>query len=179
MRELVEDVLILSQLDELGTTKPRNDEMASLNLYTIVNDCIDRLTPFADQMNVAFHLKKQGETQVCGSAQILSSMVYNLCENAIRYNQEGGSVNIDLSSQDDAVRLSIADTGIGISADEQQRVFERFYRVDRTRSRLTGGTGLGLAIVKHGANYHGATLSLSSTPGKGSCITISFPIAAH
>ena len=103
-------------------------------------------------------------------------MVYNLCDNAVKYNRPGGSVTVDVSGGEDEVRLSVADTGIGIPYEHQKRVFERFYRVDKSHSKEIGGTGLGLAIVKHGAQFHGAAVELSSEPGSGTTVTLRFPV---
>ncbi|MFR0734237.1 MAG: sensor histidine kinase [Oscillospiraceae bacterium] len=108
--------------------------------------------------------------------QIADEMIYNLCDNAIKYNRPGGTVCVRLEPrEEEAVALSVEDTGIGIPQEHQGRVFERFYRVDKNRSREIGGTGLGLSIVKHGALYHGAALYLDSTPGVGTKITVVFP----
>ena len=101
-------------------------------------------------------------------------MIYNLCENAIKYNKENGMVDVILNTTSDKVNITVRDTGIGIPKSEQSRVFERFYRVDKSRSNQVGGTGLGLAIVKHGATYHDAHITLESTEGKGTSVTISF-----
>ena len=113
--------------------------------------------------------------QVPGNSQLLSEMVYNLCDNAIKYNHTGGSVTVDVSVQDGAPQLSVSDTGIGIAPEHQKRVFERFYRVDKSHSKEIGGTGLGLSIVKHGAQYHGAQVQLESEPGIGTKILLTFP----
>ena len=102
-------------------------------------------------------------------------MVYNLCENAIKYNKDQGSVTVKISGDEKQAVLSVQDTGIGIPKAQQERVFERFYRVDKSHSRKIGGTGLGLSIVKHGAQFHHARVSLDSEPGVGTTITISFP----
>ena len=101
-------------------------------------------------------------------------MIYNLCENAIKYNKEGGRVTVRISGDDKTAVVSVEDTGIGISKGQQERVFERFYRVDKSHSRRIGGTGLGLSIVKHGAQYHNAQLALDSEPGVGTTITLTF-----
>ena len=102
-------------------------------------------------------------------------MIYNLCDNAVKYNRRGGSVTVTIAQEEASVRLTVSDTGIGIPEDEQNRVFERFYRVDKSHSREIGGTGLGLSIVKHAAAYHGASLSMKSAPGRGTDISVIFP----
>ena len=101
-------------------------------------------------------------------------MLYNLCDNSIKYNRSGGSVTVRVDRHDSKVRLSVSDTGIGISPAEQSRVFERFYRVDKSHSKQIGGTGLGLSIVKHGAQYHNARIFLNSKPGEGTNVTLLF-----
>ena len=106
-------------------------------------------------------------------------MVFNLCDNAVKYNTPGGSVTVDVSEKDDEVFLSVADTGIGIPQEHQKRVFERFYRVDKSHSKEIGGTGLGLSIVKHGAQHHGAKVKLDSEPGLGTKITLVFKKKAN
>lgn len=115
------------------------------------------------------------ECSIYGVRQILYEMCFNLCENAIKYNREGGNVKISLESVGDKIRWSVKDTGIGIAPEHQGRVFERFYRVDKSHSRKTGGTGLGLSIVKHGAALHHAEINLESASGEGTEITLVFP----
>ena len=111
---------------------------------------------------------------VLGVGKILDEMIYNLCDNAIKYNRPGGSVWIELSMQNKKILLTVRDNGIGIPEEHQSRIFERFYRVDKSHSREIGGTGLGLSIVKHGAIFHNAELLLESTPGEGTSVTIAF-----
>jgi signal transduction histidine kinase len=112
---------------------------------------------------------------IFGIRQLLSSIVYNLCDNAIKYNRKNGSVTVTVQNKQDHVLLTVADTGIGIPTAEQERIFERFYRVDKSHSKALGGTGLGLSIVKHAAKIHNATIDLQSTPDRGTEITIHFP----
>ena len=109
-----------------------------------------------------------------GVRRLLYEIVYNLCDNAIKYNNPGGSVKVTVAQKSSKVLLSVQDTGIGISPEHQEKVFERFYRVDKSHSRQSGGTGLGLSIVKHAVAYHKAEIQLESTPGKGTTITIQF-----
>lgn len=111
-----------------------------------------------------------------GNQKLLEELTFNLCDNAIRYNHPGGSVTMRTACQEGRALLIVSDTGIGIAPDHQNRVFERFYRVDKSRSKETGGTGLGLAIVKHIAIQHQALLSMKSKPGEGTKITVSFPV---
>ena len=101
-------------------------------------------------------------------------MIFNLCDNAIKYNKENGSVDIIIENSGSHISLAVRDTGIGIPSTQQGRVFERFYRVDKSRSKAEGGTGLGLSIVKHGAMYHNAEISLNSAPDKGTTVTLTF-----
>ena len=134
----------------------------------------DCLQSTAEKRHIAITVEG-GEATVFGVRQILSEMVFNLCDNAVKYNREGGSVEITTGKRAGHPFLSVKDTGIGIPEAQQNRVFERFYRVDKSHSRNIGGTGLGLSIVKHGAAYHDAEVILNSAEGKGTTITILFP----
>ena len=109
-----------------------------------------------------------------GVRRYLYEIIYNLCDNAIRYNKEGGSVTVGLNKNANNVILKVSDTGIGIPVEHQSRVFERFYRVDKSHSKETGGTGLGLSIVKHAVAYHGGRIKLDSTAGEGTTVTVEF-----
>ena len=175
MRGLVDDVLVLAMLDEYTATGNTESHAMLVDLAQIAGDVLARLLPFAQQNEVQIDLVCSGDVSVFGLKRVLTGIVYNLAENAIRYNRPGGETRIELVGDDEEVCLIVSDTGIGIAPDEQARVFERFYRVDKTHSRQSGGTGLGLAIVKHGALYHGATLSLESQPAQGTTITVHFP----
>ena len=116
-----------------------------------------------------------GERSVInGVRQIVEEMIYNICDNAIKYNVENGSVNINIKQYIDGVELSVSDTGIGIPKEDLDRVFERFYRVDKSHSKEIGGTGLGLSIVKHGANFHNASLTIESEVNKGTTVRVIF-----
>ena len=167
----VDDIIRLSRLDEGGLQLQKE----TVDLYSLASDTLDGLRNAAAAHEVSLELR--GETaDVFGVWQLLSEAVYNLCENAIKYNHPGGSVTVDVSKLEDGrVRLSVSDTGIGIAPEHQSRVFERFYRVDKSHSKAIGGTGLGLSIVKHVAQFHHADLHLESTPDVGTCITITFP----
>ncbi len=166
---LVDDIIKLSKLDE-NAAAPTEE---SVDLYELAEDTLDSLRSVADKQNVTLELTG-GPASVTGVWQLLSEMVYNLCDNAIKYNKEGGSVTVDVSETDSKVKLSVKDTGIGIPYGDQSRVFERFFRVDKSHSKEIGGTGLGLSIVKHGAQYLGAQVELNSTPGKGTTVTLTF-----
>ena len=133
-----------------------------------------RLEPEAAKRDIQIRICGTDHS-VWGVRSILEEMLYNLCENGIKYNREHGWLEIELAKEADAVRLSVRDSGIGIPPQHQSRVFERFYRVDKSHSKETGGTGLGLSIVKHGATFHGAKVELLSEEGKGTTIQLRFP----
>ena len=165
---LINDIIQLSQLDE--DSEPATE---SVDLYDVANEVIEVLTISAAKKQVELYLN--GESCVMkGIRRYLYEIIYNLCDNAIRYNKDGGKVAIDLKNAGDNIILSVSDTGIGIPAEHQSRIFERFYRVDKSHSKETGGTGLGLSIVKHAVAYHGGKVTLSSKVGKGTTITVEF-----
>lgn len=166
---LVDDILKISRLDE-GSPALAPE---SVDLYTMTSNILETLRPAAAKN--AISLRLEGDHQnVTGVWRILNEMVYNLCDNAIKYNKEGGQVTVRIAGDETTVTLAVQDTGIGISKGQQDRVFERFYRVDKSHSRRMGGTGLGLSIVKHGAQFHNAQLALDSEPGVGTTITLTF-----
>lgn len=167
--DLVDDIIRLSKLDE--NSKPFEQE--EVDLYDLSDEILANLHSVADRQQVSLHLSGE-HVQISGVWQILNEMVYNLCDNAIKYNKPGGRVDVSVHREGNRVRLCVRDTGIGIPYADQPRVFERFYRVDKSHSKEVGGTGLGLSIVKHGAQYHNAQLELKSEPGKGSAISIIF-----
>lgn len=165
---LSEDIIQLSQLEE-------NDEQKisfeSVDIYEICNKCVEALSINAKNKNVTLTL--EGESCfVKGNGSLLEELVYNLCDNAIRYNKDNGSVTVSVTPLENGVKLSVKDTGIGIPDKYKDRIFERFFRVDKSRSKETGGTGLGLAIVKHIARQHDADLTLDSVFGEGTEITV-------
>lgn len=166
---LIDDIIKLSRLDEDAEELNWED----VDLYDLSAEVLDGLRPVADKQGIKLHLTGS-PTTISGISGLLNEMIYNLCDNAIKYNTPGGSVTVDVSKKDDEVYLSVADTGIGIPQDHQKRVFERFYRVDKSHSKEIGGTGLGLSIVKHGAQHHGAKVKLESEPGLGTKITLIF-----
>lgn len=166
---LIDDIIKLSRLDEDALKK----EFAPVDLYALSEKVIASLADKAAAAGVSLAL--EGETAfVEGIAPTLCEMVTNLCDNAVTYNKPGGSVTVSVTESGPSVRLSVRDTGIGIAPEHQSRVFERFYRVDKSRSKETGGTGLGLSIVKHGAMLHGAAIKLESKPGTGTLVTLLF-----
>ena len=166
---LIDDIIKLSRLDE-GAEGP---EREPVDLYEISGEVLDNLRPVAEKRDIALRLTG-GSAVVSGVPQLLSEMIFNLCDNAIKYNRTGGSVWVDVSGCRGEIRLTMTDTGIGIPPEHQKRVFERFYRVDKSHSKEIGGTGLGLSIVKHGAQYHGARVELESEPGIGTRISLVF-----
>ena len=167
--DLVDDIIQLSRLDE-GTA---NFSKSPVDLYTLSGQVIESLRPVAQKQDITLTLSGQ-HAVIEGVEQLLQEMVYNLCDNAIKYNISGGSVTVSVWQNGQTVTLSVVDTGIGIPYADQSRVFERFYRVDKSHSKEVGGTGLGLSIVRHAAQYHNARLDLKSQPGKGTTITVTF-----
>lgn len=170
LTNLVEDIIDLSRLEEGGGDMTWEDT----DLYTLCDDVLQSLEPVAKRQTVTLRLA--GESlQVRGVYQVLREMIYNLCDNAIKYNRSGGSVTVTAARSAGRAFVTVADTGIGIPYEDQSRVFERFYRVDKSHSRAIGGTGLGLSIVKHAAALHGAEIKLQSQPEDGTVITVLFP----
>ena len=169
---LVEDIIHLSRLDEGAEDMQRE----RIDLYALSGSVIDSLGNEAKENKVSLELCG-GPAYVWGVRQLVSGMVYNLCDNAIKYNRENGSVKLTVSCEGEYSVLNVSDTGIGIPPEHQSRVFERFYRVDKSHSKEVGGTGLGLSIVKHSAMVHNAKIDLQSTAGKGTSITVRFPKA--
>ncbi len=167
---LIGDIIRLSQLDE-GEVLPKE----RLDLLEVAQSAADDLQAEAEKKNV--RLSVSGEpAELEGVRQLIYEVAYNLGDNAIKYNIDGGSVSINVSSDGKNAKLTVSDTGIGIAAEDQSRIFERFYRVDKSHSKESGGTGLGLSIVKHAVQYHGGRISMDSAPGKGTSISVSLPI---
>lgn len=166
---LVEDIIHLSQLDE-GVTLARE----SVDLYDTAESVADVLQDVAAGKNVSIAVTGE-HVQINGVPGFVYEMIYNLCDNAIKYNVEGGAVEVAVSGGEQGAELSVRDTGIGIPIQYQSRVFERFFRVDKSRSKASGGTGLGLSIVKHIAQYHGAAIQLQSVVGSGTTVSVAFP----
>ena len=166
---LINDIIRLSDLDRKG----HELSFGVIDLFEVVKECMDELTVNAKQRNVNISL--DGEScNVHGSKDMLKELVENLAQNAIRYNNVGGKVWVSVTKRDGRSVLTVKDNGIGIPASEQERIFERFYRVDKSRSKATGGTGLGLAIVKHIVEIHDAKIELDSAPGVGTTISVLF-----
>ena len=166
---LIGDIIRLSQLDE-GDVMPRE----TVDLLQLTQEAADDLKTAAAEKNVSVTV--EGKTACLdGVRRLLYEVIYNLCDNAIKYNVEGGSVKMTVGEQDGKAVVSVSDTGIGIAPEHQERIFERFYRVDKSHSKASGGTGLGLSIVKHAVQYHRGTVELQSEEGKGTTIRILLP----
>ncbi len=168
--QLVQDIINLSQLDE-GSSY----QWQQANLFAIAAEVTGSLEHFAEEKQVRLTLEGS-DTMLRGVPELLRGIVYNLTDNAIKYNRPGGSVTVTVSRQKDEAVLTVSDTGIGIPEGEQDRIFERFYRVDKSRSKEVGGTGLGLSIVKHAAFLHKAAIDVTSQLGAGTTIQVRFPI---
>ena len=166
---LVEDIIKLSKLDEGNVQLEKED----VDLYKLTREILTRLSPQAAKRKV--HVEVTGEpVEYVGIRQILDEMIYNICENAIKYNKEGGKLIVWVGNTLQGKKVCVTDTGIGIPENETDRIFERFYRVDKSHSKETGGTGLGLSIVKHGAMLHGAKIHVDSKLGEGTKIELIF-----
>ena len=169
---LIEDIIRLSRLDEGAEDMQRE----RIDLYALSGSVIDSLGNEAKENKITLELCG-GPAFIWGVRQLVSGMFYNLLDNAIKYNKANGSVKLSVSNEGEFSVVNVSDTGIGIPPEHQSRVFERFYRVDKSHSKEVGGTGLGLSIVKHSAMVHNAKIDLQSTPGKGTSITVRFPKA--
>ena len=167
---LSEDIIQLSQLEE---SDDEDMSFESVNLYEIAQRCVEALNINAINKGVTLNLTGE-ECYIRGKAQLVEELVYNLCDNAIRYNKENGNVTVTVTPLEKGASVSVKDTGIGIPKKYQERIFERFFRVDKSRSKATGGTGLGLAIVKHITQLHDAKLEISSEESKGTEIIVTF-----
>ena len=166
---LIDDIIRLSQLDE-AEDLPSED----LDLYELAKSQIDLLAPVANSKGISLKLSGESFT-VSVVRRLTQEIIYNLCENAIKYNKDGGKVDISIESDLNEAVIRVADTGIGIPPEHQARVFERFYRVDKSHSKETGGTGLGLSIVKHAVQYMNGTIHLESRFGEGTTVTVRLP----
>ncbi len=167
---LVVDIIRVSELDE-GS---RAFEREQVDLYALSQEITERLAPQAEKKHIKISVLG-GKARIIGVRKILDEMIYNLCDNAIKYNKENGNVDVIVTCTQKEVCVTVRDTGIGIPESSQDRVFERFYRVDKSRSKETGGTGLGLSIVKHGASFHDAHIELKSKINEGTAVTLHFP----
>lgn len=167
---LIEDIIRLSQLDE-GRQMPSEQ----VDLFELAEEVRSVLEGACEAKNI--NMKLMGEhVSIDGVKRLLYEIIYNLCDNAVKYNNEGGIADIDISSDEKNAYITVRDSGIGIPQDQQERVFERFYRVDKSHSKESGGTGLGLSIVKHAVSYHNGTVSMKSEPGNGTEIRVALPL---
>lgn len=167
---LIDDILELSQLDE----QAKLPQKERIDLFALAEDVLNRLKPMAEKVGVNTSIKGE-HIAVTGYRKILDEIAYNLCDNAIKYNVEGGSVDVTIDQKDGKPVVTVRDTGIGIPAGHQSHIFERFYRVDKSRSKEIGGTGLGLAIVKHGAMLHDIIIDMKSKENTGTTFVLTFP----
>ena len=170
MITLIEDILKLSQLDENSFT----DRQEQVDILTLAQLAAERLTPMAESSHVTISVTGS-RAEFTGISSVLEEMIYNLVDNAVKYNKPGGRVDVEVTDGADDITVTVEDTGIGIPAGSADRIFDRFYRVDKSHSRKIGGTGLGLSIVKHGAALHGGTVSVSSKEGIGTTFTLTLP----
>lgn len=168
MVQLVEDIIKLSHLDEIDQVP-----METLDVYAIAKNVLDSLSTKASQRQIRLQLTGQS-TMMFGNPALIHSILYNICDNAITYNRDKGSVEVTITSNKKDVFLAIKDTGLGIPKEEQNRIFERFYRVDKSRSKKVGGTGLGLSIVKHALKLHNATIQVQSQENIGTQMLLTF-----
>ena len=166
---LIGDIIRLSQLYE-GEEMPRE----SVDLMSAASETVANLRDAAEAKQISLTLDGE-KTEITGVKRLIYEVIYNLCDNAIKYTMPGGSVKVSVASDAGSACVTVSDTGIGIAPEDQQRVFERFYRVDKSHSKASGGTGLGLSIVKHAVQYHNGKIDLQSEPGKGTTIKVSFP----
>ena len=171
MISLIDDIIKLSMLDEDSV---QEEEAARINMFAVADEVIKRLQTTADSRKVKLNLKGE-DTYVKGVPSLCDEIIYNLCENAIKYNKEEGRVTISVMKEADEAVITVEDTGIGIPAEYRDRVFERFFRVDKSHSSNVSGTGLGLSIVKHAVLHMGGKLELESTEGAGTKITVRLP----
>ncbi len=170
MIRLVDDIIKLSRLDEGANS----EQCEPVNLYTISKEVLCSLQPAAELANVSLAVTGE-DAEIYAFPQHIRGIIFNLCDNAIKYNRPGGSVEVKITSTENAACITVCDTGIGIPAEHHNRIFERFYSVDRSHSKEIGGTGLGLSIVKHAAKLHNAKIELSSIVDKGTTISVHFP----
>ena len=169
MLSLINDMLNLNKLENSTVNVAA---LSPVSVGETVEEAVSELAVLAKSKNVT--VNASGDAKIKIEKEHLYELVKNLIENAVRYNVEGGSVNVTVKRESGKTVISVADTGIGIDAENRSRIFERFYRIDKSRSRATGGTGLGLAIVKHVCELYGARIDLSSRLGVGTVVTVTF-----
>ena len=171
MVSLIENIIKISRLDEEADALP----VDKVDLYEIAQTVIEQLGNKAASRGIVMDLSGTHVT-IKGVKTLLYEMIYNLCDNAIKYNVDDGAISVSVKKTKDAAVVKVKDTGVGISEDQQERIFARFYRVDKSHSRASGGTGLGLSIVKHAAIWHNATIKVKSKLGKGTTFIVRFPL---
>ena len=164
--KLVEDIINLSHLDEQEKLPQE-----TVNLYDLTQKVLEGLQAKADKKHIQINFNGE-EAILRGNPVLLNSLVYNLCDNAITYNHEKGQVNVTLKNSPDTITLEVSDTGLGIAEKDKKRIFERFYRVDKSRSKIVGGTGLGLSIVKSALDFHNGSIKVDSHLGQGTTMTV-------
>jgi two-component system phosphate regulon sensor histidine kinase PhoR len=162
---IIEDIIRLSEFDEGKISR----EYSAFDLYELTESVAEALQAKADEKHIAVSIIGD-RLQITANRQMMDELLYNLIDNAIKYNRENGAVTVALSKEDGFCKIAVSDTGIGIPTEHQGHVFERFYRVDKSRSKKTGGTGLGLSIVKHIAEHHGGRVELESAPDEGTTV---------
>lgn len=170
MITLIEDIIKLSQLDENSFA----DHEETVDILTLAQLASERLKPAAESKHVTINVTGE-RAEMTGIRSVLEEIVYNLLDNAVKYNREGGRADINVADGEHDITVTVSDTGIGIPADCIDRVFERFFRADKSHSRKIGGTGLGLSIVKHGVLLHGGNITVKSTEGTGTTFTLTLP----
>ena len=171
---IIDDLLDLSRIEAVQAVEPEN-----VPIVAVVRESIESIAAVAASLGVVLHFDEPPEVYVRGDRRDLVSALSNLIDNAVKYSEPGGTVTVTCRVKDGSVALAVADSGVGIPARDLERIFERFYRVDRARSRLTGGTGLGLSIVRHVAANHGGTVSVESVEGEGSTFTLGLPLTGE
>jgi signal transduction histidine kinase len=177
LSQLVRDLLDLTRLEDADATADALPRWKRVDLAELVEVQMDRLTGYAEGLGVRLVADVEAPAVVVGNAPDLRVVIANLLENAIQYNRPGGEVRVRLARAEGGVVLEVSDTGIGIPEPDRQRIFERFYRVDKARSRLAGGTGLGLSIVRHAVEAHGGRVSVDSIVGEGSTFRVVLPVS--
>jgi signal transduction histidine kinase len=174
LARLVRDLLDLARLEELDSAQQRR----RVNVADIVRRQLQRMEPLATARGITVDADLPDSSVVIAVPEDIRSIVANLLENAVRYNRDGGKVTVCLTREDSRVTFEVTDTGEGIPEPDRDRIFERFYRVDKARSRAAGGTGLGLSLVRHATERHGGTITLHSEVGVGSTFRVELPVAA-
>ena len=170
MISLIDDIIKLSKLDEDYVP----EEISDVDLFQVSKSVIDRLKDIAEDKNISIYLEGE-RAEIKGIPTLCDEIIYNLCENAVKYNKENGSVTVSVKNTKEGVELSVEDTGVGIPFEYRERIFERFFRVDKSHCQKVNGTGLGLSIVKHAVLHLGGSIDVESVEGAGTKMIIKFP----